>query len=280
MSAAQVSVVLTSRRGKSMPPVALEAGFSVLVNAAPLWFGLRDEAALALSDMDVQVGGRGVAAALAAGELGIAPIDLRLPDRETPATYLAMASVLDGRSTPPRDLARRFGFEPMLASPIGKVPPHVRRAIGIATAYQTGAKVLVLEDPLDGLPVDVAEEFTRVLANALAGRQVLWLAPRLAPSMALSSIAGEALWFHGTACVKRGKADAATAGDACRVSVVGSASAFSERLGADGVACSPISEDAQTSTWLVHTRATWRIFAAAADVGATVTELEPLLAFA
>lgn len=272
------SVVLTNVRNPDTSLV-LEGPFSVLVHAAPHWFGLRGDVGLTVSEMRVRVGGRSVPEALSAGELALAPLSMRLPERDTAATYLSWAAVLAGTpSAASRELAARFGISAFFDKPLRSVPPHVRRAVCIASAFLSGANTLVIEDPLDGLPADVAEEFTRVLVSALSGRRVVWLAPRLSLATALSTSCTEAIWFHGPHCIRRGKPAAESDGaDQSLLSVRGQGEAFTERLSADGVEISPVSSDSQTSTWLIRTRETWRIFAAASDVGATVTELRPLL---
>lgn len=272
------SVVLSPVRD-SHESIALEGALIVVVHAAPNWFGLRGEAGLAISEMHVRVGGREVKEALAAGLLALAPLSQRLPENESPATYLSWAAVLAGTpAAASRDLGARFGIASFFDKPLRSAPPHVRHAVCIASAFLSGAPTLVVEDPLDGLPVDVAEEFTRVLLSALSSRSVVWLAPRLSLATALATSCSEAVWFHGSHCLRRGKPSAEAEGaDTSVLSVRGPSDAFAERLSADGVEVSAISHDTQTSTWLVRTRETWRIFAAASDVGATVTELRPLL---
>ena len=279
-----LSVVLSNVRNPMEVPIAVTARFSLLVQAAPQWFGLRGERALAASDISVQVGERGVDAALASGLVALAPRAARLPPRDTAQTYLTWAAVLAGAAgTVTKQLAERFRIEAHLNKPLQSAPPHVRRAVGVAAAFLSGATVLVLEDPLDGLPLDVAEEFTRVLSVALVDRRVLWLAPRVSPGSALAEACGEALWFAGAACVYRRRAEdlgSLAESDACVLSLRGPAEAFTERLSADGVEhariASAVSGDSSTTTWKVHTRETWRVFSAAADVGATITELRPL----
>lgn len=283
-ASSDLPVVLGNVRNPSAAAITLSpsARLTVLVNAAPQWFGLRGPEGLAVSDISVRVGERGedFARALSSTRVAIAPLGLPLPagSRDTAETYLSWATTLSGatklRSS---DLAKRLGLAPFLNKPLRTVPPHVRRAVIVATAALTDAPILVLEDPLDALPADVAEEFTRVLVAALAERRVLWLAPRLDGDTELAAACDEALWFHGSACTFRGKAASASgasgAADAYVVSLHGPSLAFSERLTADGVAVNMLSTADAESTCSVRTRETWRIFSAAADVGAAITSL-------
>lgn len=280
--AQDVSVVLKNAREPSAAAITLgdSPRITVLVQAAPQWFGVRGAEGLAISDIRVDVGGRSIDRALASGQLALAPLDLRLPLRESARTYLSWAAILAGMqvSAASQALAQRFGFGAYLDKPLQSAPPHIRRAVVVAAAFLSGAQLLVLEDPLDGLPADVAEEFTQVLARALQGRRVLWLAPRIDAASPLASSCEEALWFHGSACVHRGPPSALSASDTYILSLRGPGDAFTDRLSADGVVATAIATgtSTSTSTWSVRTRETWRIFSAAGDVGATVTSLKPL----
>ena len=174
-------------------------GEHVLVLGAPraLFDAVIGLASVVRGSLDV----RGVAAAQAAAEgvVAGAPMDPPLPPRWTVTEYVQWSARLAGvpaseaRASAQAAIAK-LQLGAMAKTAMAKLVPHARRATVVAAALATGAEVIALEDPLGGLPDELAMTYARVLAEALDDERA-WLvfAPRMPLTSPLAQNADEAI---------------------------------------------------------------------------------------
>ena len=143
---------------------------------------------------------RGVAAAAAVrgAILAGAPLDPALPPKWTVLEYITWSARLAGRSSrDARGLAKEavalLELGPVAGSTLERMPPHARRGVVVAAALATGASAVALEDPLAGLPEEVARTLARILVEALAERSWVVFGARLSLTSPLAMKADEAL---------------------------------------------------------------------------------------
>ena len=143
---------------------------------------------------------RGVAArdAAARGIVAGADAEPPVPPRWTVSEYVSWSARLAGvpaasaRGGTDAALAK-LQLGTMARTPLSRLVPHARRATIVAAALATGAEVIVLEDPLGGLPDEVALTYAKVLADALADRAWLVFAPRMPLASPLTQTSDEAI---------------------------------------------------------------------------------------
>ena len=148
---------------------------------------------------------RGIPAADAALRVTIAgaAMDPPLPPRWTVLEYLTWSARLSGvphvEAGPSAARAiERLKLGPMGKTPLAKLVPHARRATVVGAALATYAEVIALDDPLGGLPDEVADAYGSVLVEALDDRAWIVFAPRMPLASPLGAAADEALVFgHG-----------------------------------------------------------------------------------
>lgn len=143
---------------------------------------------------------RGVAASVAVDHrvLAGAALDPPLPPKWTPVEYVTWSARLAGAA---KVDAQRLAGEAISRLQLGAMEkvglatlvPHARRAVVVAAALATGASVVAIEDPLAGLPEEVARAFARILVTALEGRPFVVFAPRLPLTSPLALAAAEAI---------------------------------------------------------------------------------------
>jgi ABC-type multidrug transport system ATPase subunit len=173
---------------------------------------------------------------LAAG----APVDPPLPPRWTVVQYVTWSARLVGHArSDASDLAAdalaRMSLAPAAAGKLGKMPLPVRRATVIAAALATDAKLIVLEDPMTGLPPPSVGQFARVLVRALGDRRVMLFAGRMRLESPLALDADEAVVVCGSQVAAQGApAEIAAAERAFAVRLAGDARAFADVLQKEG----------------------------------------------
>jgi len=128
-----------------------------------------------------------------------APLAPSLPPKWTVTDYvewsarLAGVSAVDARASA-QEAIRKLMLGAMAKTELGRVvAPHARRATIVAAALATYAQVIALEDPLGGLPDDVADTYAKVLCSALSGRAWIVFAPRMSITSPLAMLADEAI---------------------------------------------------------------------------------------
>ncbi len=132
-----------------------------------------------------------------------APLDPPLPPRWTLREYVVWSARLSGlvasdAAKNADDAIAKLQLGAMATTPFAKnTLPHARRAAVVAGAFATGAPLLVLEDPLGGLPEEVAHTFARILVTGLEGKEWIIVAPRVSLTSPLAMTAEEAIVVGG-----------------------------------------------------------------------------------
>ncbi|MBX3230338.1 MAG: hypothetical protein KIT84_03615 [Labilithrix sp.] len=148
---------------------------------------------------------RGVAAdeAVGYGLIAGAALDPPLPPRWTVHEYVEWSARLSG--APPAEAKSvaagaiaRLKLEPMAKTRLSMLVPHARRATVVAAALAASTEIVALEDPLGGLPEEVAASYGAVLLEALADRAWLVFAPRIALTSPFARAAEDALVLSAT----------------------------------------------------------------------------------
>ena len=160
--------------------------------------------------------GRPPVDAVRARELAGAPFDPPLPPRWSVGEYVTWSARLAGHD---RASARATTAEALAAmeltelarSRLGGVPLAARRGTVLAAALATGARALLVDDPLAGLVDEAASAFARVVVRALEGRRWILFAGRLALESPIACAADEAIVLDGARVVARGAPSALAA---------------------------------------------------------------------
>ena len=154
-----------------------------------------------------------------------------MPPRWTVLEYVSWSARLSGLSASEarktaHEALDRMQLGAMAKSPIVRLLPHARRATVVASALATGAPVIALDDPLGGLPDDVAAAYADVLVTALEDRTWFVFAPRASLTAPLGVAADEVLVCTATQLEMQGAPTELLARARCFVGrVLGSVSA-------------------------------------------------------
>jgi ABC-type taurine transport system ATPase subunit len=143
---------------------------------------------------------RGTAAGQAAkrGVIAGAAMDPPTPPRWTVNEYVLWSGRLAGVPAAALHSSAEAAIEKMQLAALAKTEmarlvPHARRATTVAGALATCAEVIALDDPLGGLPDDVASMYATVLADALRDRAWVVFAGRMPLASPLATLADEAI---------------------------------------------------------------------------------------
>lgn len=148
----------------------------------------------------LEVRGRAPVDAVRTGLVAGAAHEPPLPPKWTLTEYVTWSARLAGATSPARRAREAIAELKLVAlatTRLGKLVPHARRAAVVAAALATGAEMIVLEDPLGGLPDDLATAYAELLVGALATRSWLVVAPRMPLGLALAGAADEAIVVGG-----------------------------------------------------------------------------------
>jgi hypothetical protein len=148
----------------------------------------------------------------------------------------------------------------------------------LAAAIATGASGLILEDPLPGLPDEIARPFARVVARLLEDRRAIVFAGRITLDSPLALWADEAVVLDGSEVVAQGApAEIAAAERTLAIRVAGDIAAFARAVDAAGgrahVHGAVASNRVRVELGPLRARDLLRI---AGEVQAVVVELRPL----
>jgi ABC-type multidrug transport system ATPase subunit len=233
---------------------------------------------------EVRVEGAEPRAATSGGVAACAPMDPPMPPAWTVLQYVTWSARLAGH---PRATARGLADEAVERMQLGRVAgtrlgaaaPAFRRGTVLAAALATGARTLLVEDPLSGLPYEAARPFARVVARALGELRAVVFAGRLPLESPLALVADEALVIDGSEVSTQGApAEVAASERTLALRVHGDVEAFARGVEAGG-------GRAQVTVGApppVHVRVELGPLAArdlvriAAESHATVVELRPL----
>jgi ABC-type multidrug transport system ATPase subunit len=179
--------------------------------------------------------------ALRAGAMAGAPLDPPLPAAWTLLDYVRWSARLAGyaRGTAnalAEDALERLKLAALAKKKLGMVTATARRGAVIAAALATGAPILLVDDPVAGLPADAARSFARIVVRALDDRRAVLFAGRVALDSPIALAADEAILVDGSRVVAQGApAEIATRESAFVLRVGGDARAFMSAALARGV---------------------------------------------
>jgi ABC-type multidrug transport system ATPase subunit len=221
-------------------------------------------------------------AAVRSALLAGAPLDPALPPKWTALEYVTWSSRLAGRSS--RD-ARGLATEalalvqlvPVAGSTFERMPPHARRGVVLAAALATGASVIALEDPLAGLPEEVARAFAKIIVQALAERSWVVFGARLSLTSPLAMSADEALMVSSSQLDAQGPpTEVAAQGRrfVARIHSTGPLEALGARLSERGATMDV--QGAQVLLDLGSSMTTADLLGLCAELDATVVEMVPV----
>jgi len=151
---------------------------------------------------EIEVEGLSPRVAVSGGTVACAPLDAPMPPAWTVLQYVTWSARLAGH---PKATARAMAGEALermhlgsvAGTKLGAVAPATRRGTVLAAALATGARTLLVEDPLPGLPSEAARPFARVIARALGEHRVAIFAGRVPLESPLALAADEALVIDG-----------------------------------------------------------------------------------
>jgi ABC-type multidrug transport system ATPase subunit len=189
---------------------------------------------------EIRVDGASPRSAVAAGSVASAALDPPMPPAWTLLQYVTWSARLAGH---PRATARAMAGEALermrlggaAGTKLGAVAPTTRRGTVLAAALATGARTLLVEDPLPGLPSEAARPFARVVARAVGELRVVVFAGRMPLESPLALASDEALVIDGAHVSAQGAPAELAAGErAVAVRVHGDVAAFARAVEAGG----------------------------------------------
>ncbi len=189
---------------------------------------------------EILVEGTSPRVAVGGGAVASASLDPPMPPGWTVLQYVTWSARLTGH---PRATARAMAgealeqmrLERMATTKLGAAAPTTRRAAVLAAALATGARTLLVEDPLPGLPSEAERPFARVVARALGERRVVVFAGRMPLESPLALAADEALVIDGAVVSAQGAPGELAAGErTVALRVHGEVAAFAQAVQAAG----------------------------------------------
>jgi ABC-type multidrug transport system ATPase subunit len=178
--------------------------------------------------------------AVSRGVVACAPLDPPMPPGWTVLAYVTWSTRLAGQ---PRGTARAMAAEALermhlggvAATKLGAAAMATRRGTVLAAAIATGARTLLVEDPLTGLAPDAARSFARVIARVLGGGRAAVFAGRIPLESPLALAADEALIIDGDEVSAQGSpAEIAARERTLMLRVHGDVQAFARAIVAGG----------------------------------------------
>jgi ABC-type multidrug transport system ATPase subunit len=178
--------------------------------------------------------------AVSEGIAACSPLDPPMPPAWTVLQYVTWSARLAGH---PRATARamagealeRMHLDRVAGTRLGAVAPATRRGTVVAAAMATGARTLLVEDPLPGLPSEAARPFARVVARACGEHRVAVFAGRIPLESPLALAADEALVIDGAKVSAQGAPGELAASDrTVALRVHGDVAAFARAVEAGG----------------------------------------------
>jgi ABC-type multidrug transport system ATPase subunit len=259
-------------------------GRSVIVLGAPRALFEATAGLRTVEHGELLVDGAPPRSALGACVAAAAPLDPPMPPQWTVFQYIWWSTRLSGLSSSRSAAAvqralERLQLVPQASAHLRTAPATVRRGTVIGAAIATGARVVLLEDPLLGLPGDVARSFARVIAGAVEGGLHVVFAGRIALDSPLALAADEAIVLDGSRVVAQGApAEIAARENSFTVRATGDVGAFMSALTANGGLVHPSgrSEDSAQFTVDLADLGTRDLLRVAGACKAVVLELRPL----
>jgi ABC-type multidrug transport system ATPase subunit len=165
---------------------------------------------------ELRVEGLAPRAALRAGVAACAPLDPPLPAAWTVRRYLTWSARIAGNGRREAgalatDAIARLELGLLVTMKLGRVGEAAKRAVVVAAALATGAKTLLLEDPMSDLAPEVARPIARVMARATSDRRTALFAARIPLESPLALDCDEAVLVDGAAVAQGAPAELAAA---------------------------------------------------------------------
>lgn len=220
-------------------------------------------------------------ASLVARENGTAGVtlDAPLPPKWTPLEYVTWSARLAGRTnadakTLAKEALGHLELGALSAKQLSILAPAPRRAVLLAAALVTGAEILAIENPVDGLPEELARSLAGAFVTALEGRSWIVFAPRLQLTSPFVLGAKEALVVSSTQLEAQGiPVELATKTKRFVVRTQGSMEELAERLKEHGATFEV--SGAQTLLDLGENLGTARFLGMCDEARITVVEMIP-----
>jgi len=130
-----------------------------------------DEGSLCLAGLDLAT-----ERARALAHVGYVPAALELPDHLTPRELVALVAALRRAPEPASALVERLGVGPFFAERLGAHSLGQRRRASLLMAHVGDPRLLVLDEPTNGLDVDGERMLTELLQERTARGQSAMLA--------------------------------------------------------------------------------------------------------
>jgi len=230
----------------------------------------------------LRVRGCEAGAAVRGAVIAGAPLDPPLPPKWTALEYVTWSSRLAGHSsaaarTLAKDAIALVQLGPLAGGTLERMVPHARRGVVLAAALATGAAAIALEDPLAGLPEEVARSWAKVVVQALGERSWIVFAGRLPLTSPLAMNADEALMISSSRLDAQGPPAEIAAADrrfVARIQSTGPLETLGARLSERGATMDI--QGAQVLLDLGSTMTTADLLRLCAELDATVVEMVPV----
>jgi len=228
---------------------------------------------------ELRVLGEAAEASLRSGAVAGAPLDPPLPPRWTPRDYVTWSARLVGfarkdAAASAGEAIEKLSMGASADAPLARAPLLLRRATVVAAALATGARAIMLDDPLVGLPDEQARTLARLVTHALEERAWAVFAGRMPLTSPFAMHADEALVLAGGHVAGQGApAELAARERAYALRVQGETAAFARRALERGARVGGTSSRMTVELGELSTR---DLLAIALESNAVVLELVPL----
>lgn len=189
---------------------------------------------------DVRVAGHEPVEGVRGGLLAGVPLDPPVPPTWTPRDYVEWSARLAGLTKGDARARAKDALELLKMTGLAETnlrtsPLHIRRAMGVAAAIATGAKIIVMEDPAVSLPEEAARNLSRLVTAALEKHRWVLFAARIPLESPFATQADEAVVLTGSTVTAQGAiTDLSTRDRSYAVRVVGKEDAFLQAAEARG----------------------------------------------
>jgi ABC-2 type transport system ATP-binding protein len=238
----------------------------------------------AIARGELLVEGLAAIEAVRSGIVASAPLDPPMPGTWSVVQYTVWSARLSGHARSAAlamaaDALEQLQISSMSTTKLGRVPLAVRRATVLAAALATGAKTLLVENPVAHLADDAARPLGKTIMRVLSGRRAAIFAPRVPLESPLALAADEAIVVDGSDIAAQGApAEIASRERTLALRVHGDLAAFTRAVEARGGRAEAAVSGASPALVRVDLGplAARDLLGIAAESDAVVVELRPL----